>query len=228
MSSPRTAQAIDNINIDLRVPFRGIDVIKEGKPTYNFINKLWNAPENQDVVEKFLNNKMCMQCAENKDPDACLKLFQTYAIQDYFYLVDYFKFKALRLTTIPQADFDTLTAEAQSIGRLPDYVAEWMESCKQIGVTPEQIQSQERSVAELAYANYLQINASRDDWFNSHVIMIACAYGWSKLSKKLYDDNSTDKTSLFYKDWILTNIDTSDPETNPDFLSQDAIKIASE
>ena len=45
-----------------------------------------------------------------------------------------------------------------------------------IGVTPEQIALDERSVAELAYATYLQTNASRDDWFNAHVIMIARAY----------------------------------------------------
>ena len=90
--------------------------------------------------------------------------------------MDYIKFRALRLTTIPQGDFDTLATEAQSIGRLPDYVGQWVDLCKRIGITPDRISSEERSVAELAYANYLQINATRDDWFNAHVIMIACAF----------------------------------------------------
>ena len=45
----------------------------------DFINKLWNAEENQDVVKKFLNNRLCKICAENKDPNA-LELFQTYAV----------------------------------------------------------------------------------------------------------------------------------------------------
>ena len=90
--------------------------------------------------------------------------------------MDYIKFKALRLTTIPQGDFDAMKVEAESIGKLPKYVGDWMELCKRIGLTPEQIAAEERSVAELAYANYLQINASRDDWFKAHVIMVACAY----------------------------------------------------
>ena len=90
--------------------------------------------------------------------------------------MDYIKFKALRLTTIPQGDFESMAAEAHSIGRLPEYVGSQLEMCKRIGIKPEQIALEERSVAELAYANYLQTNASRDDWFNAHVIMIACAY----------------------------------------------------
>ena len=117
--------------------------------------------------------------------------------------------------------------------------------CKRIGLTPDRIQSTERSVAELAYANYLQINASRDNWFSLHVIMIACAYvrehqsqgkhasdsfaqGWSKIAKKLYDEGSTDKNSEFYKEWILVNIDTSDSVNNADFFSSDARKLSSE
>ena len=75
--------------------------------------------------------------------------------------------------------FDTMKLEAEAIGRIPKYVGDWMELCKRIGLTPQQIAAEERSVAELAYAKYLQINASRDDWFNAHVIMVimvACAY----------------------------------------------------
>ncbi|MCJ1452014.1 hypothetical protein MMC28_002354 [Mycoblastus sanguinarius] len=225
MSSPRVAQAADNVDVDLELPSRGIGAIVKTTTTYDFINKLWNAEENQDVVKKFLNNRLCKICAENKDPNA-LELFQTYAVQDYFYLVDYVKFKALRLTTIPQSEFDILVAEAESVGRMPAYMSSWMDMCKRIGLTPDRIQSTERSVAELAYANYLQINASRDNWFSLHVIMIACAYGWSKIAKKLYDEGSTDKNSEFYKEWILVNIDTSDSVNNADFFSSDARKLS--
>ena len=90
--------------------------------------------------------------------------------------MDYIKFKALRLTTIPQGDFKTLAAEAKSIGSSPSYVADWLANCKEMNISDDRIESEERSVAELAYANWLQINASRGDWFNAHVIMIGCAY----------------------------------------------------
>ena len=61
--------------------------------------------------------------------------------------------------------------------------------CKRIGLTPEQISLEDRFVAELAYANYLQINASRDDWFNAHAIMIACTYVAKIKSPGRYDVN---------------------------------------
>jgi thiaminase len=35
-----------------------------------------------------------------------------------------------------------------------------------VGITKEQIHGTERSITELAYANYLQIEASRGDWFD--------------------------------------------------------------
>ncbi|KAI9723054.1 MAG: hypothetical protein M1812_001503 [Candelaria pacifica] len=97
--------------------------------------------------------------------------------QDYFYLVDYVKFKALRLTTIPPGDFETLSSEAQGVGKSTGYVTDWMTTCvTQLGVNPQRFTTEERSVAELAYANYLQNNAKADDWFNLHVIMVACTY----------------------------------------------------
>ena len=97
--------------------------------------------------------------------------------QDYFYLVDYVKFKALRLTTIPQNDIDTLGIEAKSVASSFGYVLDWLKVCKEsLGIKQDRIDDEERSVAELAYANYLQNNAGIDDWFNLHVIMIACTY----------------------------------------------------
>ena len=146
--------------------------------------------------------------------------------------MDYIKFRALRLTTIPQTDFESMAAETHSTGRLPEYVSGQLEMCKRIGFTPEKIALEERSVAQLAYANYLQINASRNDWLKPHVMMIACAYvgklkssgrygvdfstqGWSRIAKELYD-----------KEFILANIDTTDPVGNPERLSADSRKLS--
>lgn len=93
--------------------------------------------------------------------------------------MDYVKFRALRLTTIPTGDFDTLNTEAQGVSKSIGY-ANWMKTCvtqsSQLGVNPERLTTEERSVAELVYANYLQNNAKADDWFNIHIIMIACTY----------------------------------------------------
>ena len=70
-----------------------------------------------------------------------------------------------------------MAVEVESISKVPGYVTGWLHSCMQkIRISPERIAQEERSVAELAYANYLQVEASREDWFNGHVIMIARVY----------------------------------------------------
>lgn len=96
--------------------------------------------------------------------------------QDYFYLIDYVKFKALRLVSIPTSDLDALKSEVQSVGNSYGYAKEWHDTCVSTLGIPESRFTDERSVAELAYANFLQNNARLEDWFNLHVIMIACDY----------------------------------------------------
>ena len=44
-----------------------------------FIDSLWNAPSNQDLVSQFLNNSFCTTCARGTDHD-CLPLYQRYSV----------------------------------------------------------------------------------------------------------------------------------------------------
>lgn len=145
------------------------------------------------AVDDFMNNEMVTFWSQHDDIDI-KKTYQEYAIvssscypisrqlligsqQDYFYLIDYIKFKAFRLTTIPVSDVPTLTSEAQSVASSTGDVSSWKDTCiKTLQIPADRLEKTDRSVAELAYANYLQNNASISDWFNLHVIMIACVY----------------------------------------------------
>ena len=98
----------------------------------------------------------------------------THPKQDYFYLIDWVKFRALRLTTIRQSDLDTLESEVASVGRSYGYAEDWYKTCiETLNIDPSRFED-DRSIAELAYANFLQNNTRTEDWFNLHVIMIAC------------------------------------------------------
>ena len=48
-----------------------------------FIARLWNAPENQDLVNEFMENELCRVCALNEDPRA-LEYFTTYMVVRIF------------------------------------------------------------------------------------------------------------------------------------------------
>ena len=108
--------------------------------------------------------------------------------QDLFYLIDFVKFKALRLVSIPQYDLGSLRAEAASVGRQfnenVDYTFQSLvkplmdQSITRPPRSPEVTMGDvlriDRSVAGLAYANNSQNNAGHNDWFTLHVILIAC------------------------------------------------------
>lgn len=48
-----------------------------------FISHLWNAPENQDLVNAFMENELCRICASNEDPRAT-EYFTTYMVVRIF------------------------------------------------------------------------------------------------------------------------------------------------
>ena len=200
-SSPRGTASNVQVNQDTLNPNRGankseIDIAMEKTATHKFIEYFWNHPRNQGVKNAFMDNKIIDSWAGESDKDLTLKKqYLDYCIQDYFYLVDFIKFKALRLVSIPQTDMEALRAEVGSIGnQFQNYVDKWFNGTivplkKQVqpelanllgeqlvAKVQEEIQGTDRSVAELAYANFLQNNANHDDWFNTHVIMIACTY----------------------------------------------------
>ncbi|KAI9687034.1 MAG: hypothetical protein M1822_002444 [Bathelium mastoideum] len=186
-----------------------------------FIEKLWKNPDNASEVNAFMDNPVVLGWSKGIEDATLKKEFLAYNIQDFFYLIDYVKFKALRLASIPQTDLDDLEKEAKSLGTqfsgsidpsLESTIKPLMEDLG-IGVKSipdKKIRSEvlktNRSVAELAYANFLQNNANHTDWFNLHVIMIACSYGWSKLAVKLYDMPSTLKKGRFFDMWIQPNV----------------------
>lgn len=78
--------------------------------------------------------------------------------------------------TIPQDDLDALKAESESVSKDYGYTETWHTTCiKDLGIDESRFK-EDRSVAELAYANFLQNNSRVDDWFNLDVILIVCLY----------------------------------------------------
>lgn len=86
------------------------------------------------------------------------------------------KFRGLRLNTFPLIDAEGLIEEARSTGNSGAWVRDQAEICVELGFPAEKLDTTEKSIAELAYGNYLQSNAGREDWFNAHIMTIPCIY----------------------------------------------------
>ncbi|KAL0564920.1 hypothetical protein V5O48_017116 [Marasmius crinis-equi] len=189
----------------------------EAKPAEDIeIKKFWDDEDNQDVVKAFMTNKLCRDAA--RGDQKALDAFKRYAVQDYFYLVDWVRFRALRLATMPcdAYDLNQLNEELKSVGKSTNYARDWFVTCvEKLGVSEDDFQV-ERTVAEVAYSQYLQNNAHGDTWYNLHIILIGCYWAWCKLALELFNDPCTVKDTVFYNTWILPNVDTTDPK-KPDF-----------
>ncbi|KAI4193457.1 MAG: hypothetical protein LQ350_008310, partial [Teloschistes chrysophthalmus] len=171
---------------------------------------LW--AENQDLVSQFLNNDFINFCGRGSD-EVCLPLYRKYYVQDYFYLVDYVKYKAHRLITIPTGELSALRNEADSVSRDAKYTITANEPyVKDLHGRAEDLAKGNRSIAELAYGNVFQNAASYENWYNLHVISIPCIYGWTRLTQQLMNNPSTRNAFLNANEAVWKNgIDTGTP-----------------
>ncbi|KAH9884376.1 hypothetical protein F4778DRAFT_800166 [Xylariomycetidae sp. FL2044] len=184
------------------------------------IGTLWR--ENHDLVDEFLNVEFVQIQAEGQDNET-LPSYQYYSVQDYFYLIDYIQYKALRMTTYSELDPSTLLSvmaeETESINDDVDYAWSFRNETlvTDLGIPPEFIDDRGRATEEIAYADWLQKNLDLG-WFTLHVMSIPCIYGWVQLASKFNELTTTNRDTLFYRTWIEVNADPSYGQALSDFL----------
>ncbi|KAK0701094.1 hypothetical protein B0T26DRAFT_627874, partial [Lasiosphaeria miniovina] len=129
--------------------------------------------------------------------------------QDYLYLLDNVRFKALRFAKLgSRTAFSDLRAQSQKISSAVDYAEEWKKICvNDLGISATAIEDIEPSAAEIGYSSFLESQTMIDDWFSLYIITIPCVYGWNRIAERLDKDPRTDKSTRFYKTWIEPNLD---------------------
>ncbi|KAI0377174.1 hypothetical protein F5Y04DRAFT_292116 [Hypomontagnella monticulosa] len=162
------------------------------------INLLWN--QNRDLVDQFLNVDFLKFQAEHPQNET-LPSYQYYSVQDYYYLVDYVEYKALRMSTIPEFNsthlLSDINAEADSIKSDTEYSWKFRNTTLvvDLAIPWSAIDNGKRSVQEIAYADWLQKNLDLG-WFTLHVMSIPCIYGWTQLAAKLNSSDATLKGTM--------------------------------
>ncbi|KAK6084510.1 hypothetical protein SCUP234_03299 [Seiridium cupressi] len=198
------------------------------------VETLWQ--ENQGLVEKFLNNEFIKLQAQGEQ-DVTLPAYQYYSTQDYYYLVNYVQYKALRMTTYsevyPTQLLSIMTEETEALSGDIDYAWSYRNTtlAGDLAVPLDAIDSGTLDVAQIAYSDWLQKNLDLG-WFTMHVQSIPCIYGWVKLAEYWAEKNTTRKgeiaaghdhsllrrfeltqvsrvDTLFYNTWIEPNNDLS-------------------
>ena len=126
--------------------------------------------------------------------------FRFYMIQDYLYLADYAKTFAVGVAKAKSLDTANLFAKYISVmnGELnvhSGYLA-------RLGVTQEEIDSAVPSLDNLSYTSYMLRVAYEEGEAEILTAILACAYSYEVIAKKIVENNPASVCNEFYGDWI--------------------------
>ncbi|XDG01578.1 hypothetical protein ABKA04_001193 [Annulohypoxylon sp. FPYF3050] len=183
------------------------------------VDRLWK--DNCELVEKFLRNTFVLAQARQDvgDPNGTFGSFQYYSVQDYYYLLATIPHKAFIMKTeLPVSMIDlrsAITANINSMSGSLEYADQFYRNLtdpEEIDVPEIAVKNGSLRAAGLGYVQWLQGNTDLG-WFGHRVSQIPCYYaseiGWSEIAHFLDSLQDTNKSSIFYRNWISPNLDLS-------------------
>ena len=138
--------------------------------------------------------------------------FRFYIIQDYLYLGDYAKIFALGVAKATSLSNAMLFSKYISVmnGELnvhSDYMA-------RLGITQEDIDSAKRSLDSLSYTSYMLRVAYEETEAEIVAAILACAYSYEVIAKKMVENNPAAVDDEFYGSWISGYVSEEYSEEN--------------
>ena len=126
--------------------------------------------------------------------------FRFYMIQDYLYLGEYAKTFAIGVAKATRLENAMLVSKYISVmnGELnvhSDYMS-------RLGVTQEDIDSAKRSLDNLSYTSYMLRVAYEEGEAEIIAAILACAYSYEVIAKKMVENNPAAVDDEFYGSWI--------------------------
>lgn len=138
--------------------------------------------------------------------------FRFYMIQDYLYLGDYAKIFALGVAKATSLSNAMLFSKYISVmnGELnvhSNYMA-------RLGITQEDIDSAKRSLDSLSYTSYMLRVAYEETEVEIVAAILACAYSYEVIAKKMVENNPAAVDDEFYGSWISGYVSEEYSEEN--------------
>lgn len=126
--------------------------------------------------------------------------FRYYIVQDYLYLEDYAKTFAVGVAKAKNLKIANLFAKYINVmnGELDihnGYLAK-------LGVTQEEIESTPRALDNLSYTSYMLRVAYEEGQAEIFAAILACAYSYEIIAKKIVKNNPSSVDDEFYGDWV--------------------------
>lgn len=118
-----------------------------------------------------------------------LDKFKGYLIQDYLFLTEFARAKALSASKIKS--IEGIAAEADIMLHIQREMSLHITYCAGFGLTKEQIERSQPAQACMAYTSYLHDVGHSEDWFALQMAQAPCLLGYGMIARRLYDGADT-------------------------------------
>ncbi|MCJ1484831.1 hypothetical protein MMC06_005004 [Schaereria dolodes] len=168
-----------------------------------FLDYLLSRSDVKDVWTKHTEHEFVQKLADGTLP---VDKFKFYLIQDYLFLVQFARAKALG--AYKRKSISDIASVSDSYGmrkvlHVEREMALHLKYCDTFGLSKKDVESHTASQACIAYTRYILDIGQSEDWFGLQIALAPCLIGYGAIAQRLYDDpRSLNGSENRYWHWV--------------------------
>lgn len=151
-----------------------------------FIEYLLNREDVKPVWHAHVHHDFVKRIGDGTLP---IEKFRKYLVQDYLFLVQFARAKAL--SAYKSNSMADIAAGAEEILHIQREMSLHLDYCAEFGLSKTEVEKQEEHQACTAYTRYVLDIAHSQSWFALQVAFAPCLLGYGIIAKRLWDDPET-------------------------------------
>ncbi|KAF6227586.1 hypothetical protein HO173_012115 [Letharia columbiana] len=156
-------------------------------PRY-FIEYLLNREDVKPVWHAHVHHDFVKRIGDGTLP---VEKFKGYLAQDYLFLVQFARAKAL--SAYKTNSMEDIAAGAEEILHIQREMSLHLDYCAEFGLSKKEVEKQEEHQACTAYTRYVLDIAHSESWFALQMAFAPCLLGYGIIARRLWDDPETVK-----------------------------------
>lgn len=153
------------------------------------VKPVWHAHVHHDFVKRI------------GDGTLPTEKFKEYLVQDYLFLVQFARAKAL--SAYKTNSMEEIAAGAEEILHIQREMSLHLDYCAEFGLSKKEVEEKEEHQACTAYTRYVLDIAHSESWFALQIAFAPCLLGYGIIARRLWDDPQTvrEQGNRYWK-WI--------------------------
>lgn len=163
----------------------------------HFIDYLLSHPKVKKYWPGYVNHSFVKQLSQKTLE---LDSFKFFLRQDYKYLTHYARAHALAAYKAPNLEFSTKSAKI--IEHISNEMQLHLKYCSQFGITKQELEQTEESLACVAYSRYILDIGVQGDWLALQMALSPCLLGYYEAARNCINDPNSVKEGNKYWKWV--------------------------